>query len=198
MCLPGATCVKGACVDCYTQGCPSGQRCIGRTCAPDPCEGKTCGAGKFCYAGLCVDGCAGVSCGAGRVCVQGACVSSACPTVCAADFLCDPTTATCRPKPCTGIACPLGQVCVNATGRCANDPCEQVHCGQGEACVVKDDGSPDCALPTVTGIPREAKTAGGGMFGCTCGVGGGGGSAGGTMALALMLLWGRGRGRRRR
>jgi hypothetical protein len=198
-CLPGAECKNGACVDCYTRGCLSGQRCIGRACIVDPCDGKTCGAGQFCYAGACVPGCAGVSCAGTQVCVQGKCVKTECPELCAGDFFCDATTATCRPKRCAGIACPAGQVCVNATGLCANDPCEQVHCGPGQTCVVRDDGSPDCAMPTVSGIPRSASVAGNGAFGCSCGTGRGHAEGrGGWFALMLVAGGGLVAGRRRR
>jgi hypothetical protein len=190
MCLPGATCKKGVCVDCYTQGCDAGQRCIGRQCIVDPCDGKSCGTGQFCSAGACVASCAGVSCGVLQFCRRGACVQSACASGCASDFFCDEATGTCRPKPCGSIACPSGQVCVNAIGRCANDPCEQAHCGKDQICVVQDDGSPDCAIPTVSGVSRGAKADGGGVFGCSCALAGPRSAARGAwfaMALSLAL-----------
>jgi hypothetical protein len=129
------------------------------------------------------------------------CVKSPCPSVCASDFFCDVTTGTCRPKPCSGIACPAGKVCVNATGLCTNDPCEQAHCGKDQVCMLKDDGSPDCAIPTVSGIPRSARAAGSGVFGCSCVIAGARPHARGewlglvfAMAAAMLLV---ARGRRR-
>ena len=206
-CPLGASCVNGVCIDCYTRGCPAGQRCIERQCKVDPCDGKSCGAGQFCSAGVCAPGCAGISCGGSLVCVKGVCSKTACPDVCASDFFCDVLTGACRPKPCSGVACAAGQVCVNATGLCANDPCEQVRCGKDQLCVVKDDGSPDCAIPVVSGIPRAATVTGGGVFGCSCALEGVGrearGGPGGLLGLALsialgMLLLARGRRRRQR
>jgi len=187
-CLPGATCKNGACVDCYTQGCAAGLRCIARQCIVDPCEGKTCGAGQFCYAGACVQSCAGVSCGASQVCSQGTCLKSACSSLCASDFFCDTTTGNCSPKRCSGIACPSGMVCLNASGLCAADPCELVHCGKDQLCLVKDDGKPDCVVPTVSGIPRGATSAGSGVFGCSCSMGAQRPRAGWLFMLALGLL----------
>jgi MYXO-CTERM domain-containing protein len=191
-CLAGAECKNGVCVDCYSQGCPAGQRCIGRQCIVDPCEGRSCAIGEFCQAGACVPSCAGVSCAAGEVCVRGACTASPCPLVCPGDYFCDPATATCRPKLCAAVPCVAGQVCVSSTGKCENDPCEQVHCGAGEFCIVKDDGTPDCAIPQVSGIARTAKAEGGGLFGCSCTTGGASRGAGESVAwvafgLALLL-----------
>ena len=200
-CLPGATCVRGTCVDCYTQGCPTGLRCIGRECKVDPCQGMFCGEGQFCYAGACVPSCAGVSCGEGQTCVQGACVKSACPSLCASDYYCDAETAECRPKPCGSIPCPAGQVCVNATRVCANDPCEQVHCGNDQVCVVKDDGSPDCMLPAVYGFTQQVESAGSGLFGCSCAMGATRFRASGWLGLTIatgILVGTRVRRRRRR
>jgi hypothetical protein len=173
VCLPGAECKNGTCVDCYTTGCPSGQRCIARRCTVDPCDGKACGEGQFCRAGACEAECAGVACGEGQLCAHGQCVSSPCPMICASDFFCDAKTGTCRPKPCSSIACVAGQTCVNTTGLCVDDPCEPVHCGAGRTCVVKDDGSPDCSLPAVSAVGRGASTSGSGAFTCSCRVGDG-------------------------
>jgi len=169
-CLQGATCVNGVCVDCYSKGCPAGLLCIDRACSVDPCAGKTCGAGQFCSAGACVPSCAGVVCGTAQVCQQGVCVKATCPQTCDRDSFCDVKAGTCRPSPCSAIACPAGTLCVNTTGQCANNPCEQVHCGKGQNCVVGDDGSPDCAIPAVTGATVQTQAAGSGIFGCTCSV----------------------------
>ena len=193
-CPAGAICRNGVCVDCYSQGCQPGLRCIGRQCIVDPCEGKSCGTGQFCQAGVCVPSCAGVACAAGEVCVQGKCVTSACPVLCPGDYFCDPATGACRPKLCAAMPCLAGQVCVSSTGRCESDPCEQVHCGVGEFCVVKDDGSPDCAVPQVSGIPRTAKAEGGGLLSCSVATGGAGRGVSGSavlvvVGLALLLAW---------
>ena len=169
-CLPGATCVGGVCMDCYTRGCPAGQRCIGRQCMVDPCASVDCAQNQLCNAGVCQPSCAGVTCDAGQVCSQGACVPRACPQACDGSSYCDAATGTCQPKHCTGVACPAGQVCVNATGLCTNDPCEKVRCGTGQVCGVRDDGTPDCALPVVSGIANQARVRGHGVFGCTCGL----------------------------
>jgi len=158
------------CVDCYSKGCPAGLLCIDRACSVDPCAGKTCGAGQFCSAGACVPSCAGVVCGTAQVCQQGVCVKATCPQTCDRDSFCDVKAGTCRPSPCSAIACPAGTLCVNTTGQCANNPCEQVHCGKGQNCVVGDDGSPDCAIPAVTGATVQTQAAGSGIFGCTCSV----------------------------
>jgi MYXO-CTERM domain-containing protein len=172
VCLAGASCVNGVCVDCYSKGCPVGLLCIGRQCTVDPCAGKTCAAGQFCNAGACVPSCAGVICGKAEVCKLGLCAKSTCPQTCDQDSFCDVATGTCRPTPCSALACPAGTVCVNATGQCANNPCEQVHCGKGQVCVVGDDGGPDCALPTIAGVAVQARSAGSGVFGCSCSLAG--------------------------
>jgi MYXO-CTERM domain-containing protein len=200
-CLAGAKCVNGVCLDCYTQGCSAGQRCIERTCRPDPCATTSCPNGQFCYGGSCMLSCSGVSCGTGRVCKQGSCSQSSCTSVCASDFFCDEPTGTCRPKPCSSIACPSGQVCVNTTGLCTNDPCEQVRCGANQVCVVSDEGRPDCVVPTalVSGVPRSASTAGSGILGCSCTLGQAASSgAGAWLALVVGLALAVGRRRRRR
>ena len=167
-CLPGASCTHGVCVDCYSKGCAAGLSCIGRQCVMDPCAGKTCAAGQFCNAGACVPSCAEVACGKAQVCLKGLCTKAACLQTCDRDSFCDVLTGGCRPTPCSGVACPAGRVCVNATGQCANDPCEQVHCGKGQVCVVGDDGSPDCNIPTVTGVAIQTHAEGSGVFGCSC------------------------------
>jgi len=185
-CPAGASCVNGVCVDCYTQGCPAGRRCIGRQCVVDPCESMTCGADQLCRAGICAPSCAGVVCEAAQVCTQGACVPSPCPNPCPADYFCDPATALCRPTLCAAVPCLAGQVCVSSTGRCVNDPCELVRCGAGALCVVKADGTADCALPEISGVPQVAKTSGGG---CSCRVGRQGQGAPAGLVLVLGLLW---------
>jgi len=169
-CLPGATCTNGICMDCYSKGCPTGQLCIARQCAVDPCAGKTCAAGEFCSAGACVPSCANVTCGKDQVCSHGLCTKSACLQTCDFDSFCDASAGTCRPTPCAATRCPAGTLCLNTTGLCANNPCEQVRCGTGQVCVVGDDGSPDCAIPSVSaaGVAVRAQTTGSGAFGCSC------------------------------
>ena len=167
-CLPGATCKNGVCVDCYSTGCPAGQLCIKRQCAADPCAGKTCAAGEFCNAGACVPSCAEVTCDKALVCSRGICAKPPCEQTCDSDSFCDVATKACRPTPCSGVNCPAGTFCLNSTGLCTSNPCEQVRCGQGQVCVVGDDGSPDCALPTVSGAAVRTQTEGSGIFGCSC------------------------------
>jgi MYXO-CTERM domain-containing protein len=194
-CLEGQTCDRGVCTDCYSQGCPAGQECIGRVCKVNPCANKTCPSGQFCSAGECVRGCAGISCGAGQTCSKGACVKSACPATCELESFCDATTGTCQPMRCGGIGCPAGKVCVNATGQCTNDPCEQVRCGQDQKCVVLDDGNADCESPVVSGIASTARASGSGMFSCS--VGSTGSTRAGATGLGLLLFAGLLLGRRR-
>jgi hypothetical protein len=117
-------------------------------------------------------------------------VQSACANGCADDEFCDGATGACKPKLCGAISCLAGQACVNATGRCTYNPCEQVHCGQDQLCVVRDDGGPDCAFPTVFGVSREVKTAGGGLFGCSCALGRAAPNLpGGGLVVALAVGW---------
>ena len=167
-CLPGATCTNGVCIDCYSKGCPIGLACIGRQCVVDACAGKTCPAGQFCNAGACVPSCAGVTCAKSQVCMQGACTKAPCPQSCDSGSFCDVSTRACRPSPCSAVPCPAGRQCLNSTGLCTADPCERVHCGKGQVCVVGDDGSPDCAIPAVTGVAIQTHAEGSGVFGCSC------------------------------
>jgi MYXO-CTERM domain-containing protein len=188
-CLPGATCVKGICLDCYSQGCPAGKVCIDRQCQTDPCAGVTCVEKQFCNDGVCTPSCAGVTCDVGQVCAQGACHAAACSQACESNLFCDTATGQCEPKHCVGVACPVGQTCVNTTGRCTDNPCEKVHCGTGKICVVADDGIPDCAIPAVNGIASQASTTGNGVFGCSCGVAGGRpGSRAGFVSLFAVAM----------
>jgi len=164
----GGTCVNGVCIDCYSKGCPTGQLCIGRQCKVDPCAGTTCAAGQFCSAGVCVPSCAGVTCEKGQACSQGVCSKAPCEQTCDSDSFCDVTTHSCRPTPCSAVNCSAGMLCLNTTGLCTNDPCEQVRCGSGQVCVVGDDGTPDCAIPAVSGVAVQTQSAGSGVFGCSC------------------------------
>jgi hypothetical protein len=169
-CLQGATCVNGACVDCYTKGCPSGQSCIGRQCLVAPCSNVTCPAGQFCNNGACVPSCAGIVCGATEKCIQGVCTKATCLPACDSDFYCDVSTGTCRPSPCSARPCPAGQLCLDTTGQCTNNPCELVSCGKDQTCVVGDDGTPDCTIPVVAtqpGVTLSTHTTGTGVFSCS-------------------------------
>jgi hypothetical protein len=169
-CPSGATCANGVCVDCYSKGCSAGLVCIGRQCVVDPCAGMTCAAGQFCSAGACVPSCAGVTCGKGQVCAQGICTQAPCLQSCDSNSFCDVVTGSCRPTPCSANNCRAGTVCLNSTGLCTNDPCEQVRCGQGQVCVVGDDGTPDCSIPTISGLPVQTQSKGSGVFGCSCSI----------------------------
>jgi hypothetical protein len=201
-CLPGATCVKGVCLDCYSQGCPAGQSCIGRHCKVDPCQGVSCGKNQFCSEGACVASCANVHCESGQICTNGACVKSVCPQLCDSESYCDKTTGACLPTRCNAVNCPTGRVCVKATGQCIDDPCEAARCGAGQSCMIGDDGVPDCAVPIVTGVEGQAKSNGGGLLSCSLASRDGRPRPGSAWARALVatllagLLLRRRRGRR--
>jgi von Willebrand factor type A domain/Putative metal-binding motif len=197
-CLPGASCVKGVCLDCYSQGCPTGKRCIGRQCTVDPCAGVTCGKDKICNNGSCVSTCAEMTCDTGQVCSQGKCSKSACAQVCDSDSYCDGASGTCLPKRCASINCPAGRVCVNSLAKCIDDPCEKIHCGTGQVCLVADDGTADCSIPVASGIANKAQTSGNGLFSCSVGQLGRGPASGAAATLFVALVLGGSLLRRRR
>ena len=122
---------------CYTKGCPTGQICVQAVCQANPCAGKTCGAGEYCYSdgttASCVSTCSG-SCGAGSRCVRGECVADPCGTPCSSGRRCDAVTKQCQLDPaCSSVTCKAAQSC--QAGKCIDDPCQYVSCPSGFACV---------------------------------------------------------------
>ncbi|NOZ86709.1 MAG: hypothetical protein GXP49_10640 [Deltaproteobacteria bacterium] len=93
---PGARTGPDPCASCD----PAKELCRNDTCVPadepDPCEGISCGVGRFCVAGACVqDPCFGVACPDGEWCVRDG------------QFVKDP---------CANMYCDKGEVCFQ--GKC--------------------------------------------------------------------------------
>ena len=139
--------------DCYTNGCPAGQRCRKGKCEADPCDGKTCGSNQFCRDGKCIDSCSGVKCTGGNWCIDGQCVKNPCATVrCGSGTIC--VNGKCVQDLCKNVTCGIKRVCDKNTGKCVDDPCSDVTCpGQGQAC---SNGQCTGGTPTPTESTQEA------------------------------------------
>jgi MYXO-CTERM domain-containing protein len=185
-CLPGATCQRGLCQDCYSRGCPTGQICHNRQCGSDPCAGVVCDLGEYCANGTCVRSCVGRDCPKGQSCRLGECVVDPCTALtCPSGSYCDPSTVKCRNRICSGVSCLAGTACVEATGKCETSACEAVHCRDPEECVVQTDGHAECVLlnkPNV--VVARVKPGSRGLFGCAVG----GGSVGTGVGVGAWLL----------
>jgi hypothetical protein len=185
-CLPGATCQKGLCQDCYSRGCPAGQICHNRQCGPDPCAGVGCDLGQYCAKGACVQSCVGVDCPQGQSCRLGQCAADPCTAVtCPSGSYCDPSTLKCQNRICSGISCVAGTACVESSGKCETSACEAVRCQTHEECVVQTDGHAECVLidlPNV--VVAHVKPGSRGLFGCAVS----GRSAGGRGEVAAWML----------
>jgi subtilase family serine protease len=119
--------------DCYTQGCPKGQRCSQGRCLPDPCVGVSCPSGEFCREGRCVKACGCLTCPVGEVCREGECKASLCAGVqCSPGELCNPTTGLCKADKCRNVTCGPGRLCRD--GQCSDDPCGSIRCPAGQSC----------------------------------------------------------------
>lgn len=169
-CEDNETCVRGACRDCTTLGCASGELCVDGACAADLCFDVSCGADESCFAGVCVTNCDDRTCPSGQVCdAQGACSDDLCEGVsCGANQVC--LGGSCRDDQCSGISCPRGNVCVPALG-CVTDPCATVTCASGRTCVVRDDGTTQCRIigdvPVPPGGTNVLVSGNGGASGCS-------------------------------
>jgi hypothetical protein len=173
---------------CYTKGCPTGQICVQAVCQGNPCAGKTCGAGEYCYSDGTTASCVGTctaTCGAGSRCVRGECVADPCGTPCASGRKCDQTTKQCQLDPaCSSVICKAAQAC--QAGKCIDDPCQYTSCPSGFACV-QFEGT---CLPVGDGAIAR---------GCSCELQGGQHHSHWAALLApLLLLWAAHRSRRRR
>jgi MYXO-CTERM domain-containing protein len=152
----------------------------------------TCGNGKYCSNGNCVDLCTHIDCAAGETCIAGQCTADPCAKVaCAQDQFCDMATGTCKTDTCQGLQCPAGQRCVSATGKCVADPCAFVQCPQPcYACDVTSAGQATCKFLD-TGANAQCAlvhvTTGQKGGGCSCAVGAGD-DARSSFALALAVL----------
>ncbi len=164
---------------CYSLGCPSGEICTQGTCKADPCQGKSCEEGKYCFTSggeaRCESLCP-ISCGSGARCVLGQCVPDACGVSCGSGQICDSSTKNCvADAACAGVVCKVPQGC--RAGKCVDDPCMYVTCPAQYGCVGFEgscvplpcpDGPPDLCMPppppivgcqvTVAGT-REASSA---------------------------------------
>lgn len=173
---------------CYTKGCPTGQICVQAVCQGNPCAGKTCGAGEYCYsdgtAASCVGTCT-ATCGAGSRCVRGECVADPCETPCASGRKCDQSTKQCQLDPaCSSVICKAAQACRD--GKCIDDPCQYTSCPSGFACV-QFEGT---CLPAGDGAIAR---------GCSCELQGERHHSHWAALLApLLLLWAAHRSRRTR
>lgn len=166
-CMEGAHCVAGVCVDCYRTGCPENERCILRRCTLDPCNDVHCGQNELCQDGVCRPSCALIHCAEGEVCLLGTCIPSACKNGCGADLFCSETMKTCLLRRCAGIACPSGLACLESTGQCVADACEHLRCPSGQTCRMREEGDPECFLPSAKpSITIKSRGKGGGLFSC--------------------------------
>jgi len=76
-CGGGLVCQNGVCVSgCACQSCANGLSCrpSDGLCVENSCLQVTCGIGKYCAKGQCMDACLEAVCPAGQVCQQGACI----------------------------------------------------------------------------------------------------------------------------
>jgi MYXO-CTERM domain-containing protein len=193
-CVAPTHCRAGLCVDCSSpgEGCDPGQKCLGGLCKSDPCTDVTCGNGKYCSDGNCVDLCTHIDCPTGQTCVAGTCTADACANkACAQDQFCDMATGACKTDTCQGLQCPAGQRCIQSTGQCAADPCAFVQCPQPcYACDVTSAGRATCKFLD-TGANAQCAlvhvTTGQKGGGCSCAVAGGD-DLPSSLALALAVL----------
>jgi len=202
-CDTNETCVRGACRDCHTLGCPSGQLCSASACVADRCTAGTCATTEGCFDGACRPLCddrlcpSGTSCSASGTCTAEVCAGVACPT----GQYCE--GGACRDDLCARTSCPLGDVCIPGSG-CTDDPCALVECPAGRVCTVALQGDAQCFVIGDAGRPNApdlvAATGGGGF--CSAAAPGGSRSGGaelGALAVALLGLLGvRARRRSRR
>jgi hypothetical protein len=201
-CAGNETCVRGACLDCHTLGCPTGELCSAGTCVADPCLAVTCGDLEGCFGGSCRPLCDDRLCPTGTTCdAAGSCGADACAAVrCNAGQICE--SGACRDDVCAGLSCPVGDVCVPGRG-CTNDPCTLVDCPAGHVCALSRRGDAQCFVDgEVSGAtaPVFVAATGGGGF-CSASAPGHSPSGRGTFAgpalAVLALLAARARRRRR-
>jgi hypothetical protein len=124
-----------------------------------------------------VTSCANVTCPTGERCTLGTCSTDPCGHACPNDEVCNDSSSTCVPNPCTDRTCPTGQYCdEHDGGQCEADPCVGTSCPDpsqtcvGGTCFGSDQIGPDA------GTQVNVTTGGGG-----CDAGGDG--AGGTGLL---------------
>ena len=195
-CQEWETCQNGACYDCNTVGCPTGEKCVGNRCQTDPCVGVVCGPGQFCNAtGQCQDLCRQADCehcyrcptDGTTACVPDLCCEKACGT----GQYCDPATGDCRADPCQAVQCPAGFVCDKVDGQCAADPCRALTCDTCQLCQSDVTVSPpagNCVQdprPECEGGGTKYITAQGG--GCSAARASGDAARGGLAGLLLLL-----------
>jgi hypothetical protein len=194
-CPAGFVCRHGACVDntCRSQGCPSGQVCVGAppACQPDPCAGIACPAGMYCADGNCVGACP-ETCMRGDQCVDGMCQPDPCAGVDCPGQACAVVDGVgmCVADQCT-LGCDPGAVCCG--GSCVADPCAAIACPAGARCVVNSLCGGACQerhRPPAD----EIVSAGGG--GAACAMGGRRAPVPSLLLLLPFALLGRARRRR--
>jgi hypothetical protein len=195
-CQEWETCQNGACYDCNTVGCPTGEKCVGNQCQTDPCAGVVCGPAQFCNAtGQCQDLCHQSDCEHCYRCPTdgtAACVPDlCCEKSCSTGQYCDPATGDCRTDPCQAVQCAAGFVCDKVDGKCAADPCRALSCDYCQVC----QGDVTVSPPVANCIqdPRPECEGGGVKYisaqgGAGCAAAGGGDAGGGPLAGLLLLL----------
>ncbi len=148
------TCTGGLWGPCVGEVLPRPEVCNGidDACTGTPDQGKLCGLGYSCQAGICLpDPCAfeAAQCPAGFSCISAKCVGEPCAgnggLACGPGQVCQ--AGQCK-NPCDGIVCGLGSSCSGGlcvAGGCALDP---TACGQGlcvsGTCVADPCASSSC------------------------------------------------------
>lgn len=153
---------------CYAQGCPgAGQICHNGVCQENPCAGRSCPDGQYCYTdgttSECRPTCTEV-CMDGQRCVRGKCQPDPCFGVCTSGSTCNATAGQCMPDPaCSGVVCHSAQGCIG--GRCVDDPCLFITCPAGLSCV-PNEGT--CQPPGFISNPMVGGPSGAGSVGSGC------------------------------
>ncbi|MCP4604797.1 MAG: SUMF1/EgtB/PvdO family nonheme iron enzyme [Proteobacteria bacterium] len=167
-CPDGKVCIPedGTCQpigeDCWTKGCPEGERCAGGECEKDPCSQKRCNDGDYCNAdGKCVSPCVDMDCPKG--CYEGVCVKDLCAGVwCSKGLECNETSGKCQEDTdCAKKVCRFYEICTS--GQCVEDPCWNVECLNGlrcidGACYEYNNANSDTDVDSDTDIDTDADT----------------------------------------
>lgn len=154
-CSCAAACTGSGCCGDAAVACACIPQCDGKSCGPDGCGGVcgTCGPGKLCEAGACVDDrCEPDPCQGRGTCDDGACscnlgFAGATCGQCAGGYIGFPN---CRIDPCAGVDCGAG-TCDSSNGTCVCN--EGVAGARCQVCASPEREWPSCLAPDCTTGP---------------------------------------------